>query len=399
MKPHWRTLWIMFAVQVVGSLTYLTLTVLTPFLKSSFAVSTSAVGGLVTLLYAGYFSSVTTGGILTDYAGERFSLSLGVSLIGAIALLLSVLPTFWAVGAGAYVIGLGYGTIPSGTNKGIFDWFPVDQRTIGISIKQTGVMLGGAIGAALLPATVAQFGWRFAVRAVAVAALLLLGIVYLYTPKQRPTGSRLPSIARIVENHRRILRLAARRDVFPFLISGVLFGATQFTLMAYIVLYLTEELLLAPAVAGLVYTGMQLAGMASRVGFGVLTDSYFVASKHLVLAAIGIVGVVFYFPLLFLSPGTDLPVTFAVLLCVGGVSLGYNGVYLTMAGEVMSDDEAGTGTAVGVAAVMLGAVLAPPTVGVVIDATGDYGGPLAALGACTLVAGVLAVFGVRRGAG
>lgn len=397
MKPRWQTLSIMFAVQVVGSLTFLTFTVLTPFVKSDFGVSTTDIGVLVTLLYAGYFSSVTTGGIVTDYAGERFSLALGLTLIGAIALLLSVLPTFWSLVVGAYVVGLGYGTVPSGTNKGIFDWFPPGQRTIGISIKQTGVMFGGAVGAALLPATASLFGWRTAVRLVAAVTILMLGVIYVYSPKEEPSGRRVPSMSRIVETHRRILALAANRDMFPFLISGVLFGATQFTLMAYVVLYLTEDLLLAPAVAGFVYTGMQLMGIGSRVGFGVLTDSYFVASKHLVLASIGIVGFAFYLPLLFLTPGTEFLLSLIVLLCIGTVSLGYNGVYLTMAGEVIGDDEAGTGTAIGVASVMVGAVIAPPTVGVVIGTTGDYGASLASLGVLTLVAGLAAVFSATDG--
>lgn len=397
MKPRWQTLWIMFAVQVVGSLTFLTLTVLTPFVKSDFGVSTTDIGILVTLLYAGYFSSVTTGGIVTDYAGERFSLAVGLSLVGVIALLLSVLPTFWTVTAGAYVIGLGYGTVPSGTNKGIFDWFPTDQRTIGISIKQTGVMFGGAAGAAFLPAIASVFGWRTAVRIVAVTALLMLGVMYLYSPKEVPSGRRVPSARRIVEQHRRILRLAATRDVFPFLVSGVLFGAAQFTLMGYIVLYLTEGLLLAPAIAGFVYTGMQLMGMGSRIGLGFLTDSYFVDSKHLVLAGIGIVGFAFYLPLLTLTAESDFRLSVAVLLCVGAVSLGYNGVYLTMASEVMDGDDAGTGTAIGVAAIMVGAVISPPIVGVAIDATGGYGLPLATLGLVTLLAGIAAFFGVEGG--
>jgi predicted MFS family arabinose efflux permease len=207
----------------------------------------------------------------------------------------------------------------------------------------------------------------------------------------------VPSARRIVEQHRRILRLAATRDVFPFLVSGVLFGAAQFTLMGYIVLYLTEGLLLAPAIAGFVYTGMQLMGMGSRIGLGFLTDSYFVDSKHLVLAGIGIVGFAFYLPLLTLTAESDFRLSVAVLLCVGAVSLGYNGVYLTMASEVMDGDDAGTGTAIGVAAIMVGAVISPPIVGVAIDATGGYGLPLATLGLVTLLAGIAAFFGVEGG--
>lgn len=387
----------MFAVQVVGSFTFLTLTVLTPFVKSDFGVSTADIGVLVTLLYAGYFSSVTTGGIVTDYAGERFSLGVGLGLVAAISFLLSLLPTFWALVTGAYLIGLGYGTVPSGTNKGIFDWFPANQRTIGISIKQTGVMLGGAVGAAVLPSIATVAGWRASVRIVGLVALLALGSLYVYTPREESIGRRVPPLSRIVEQHRRILYVASHGDVLPFLVSGVLFGATQFTLMAYAVLYLTESLLLAPALAGLVYTGMQLMGMGSRIGFGVLTDSYFVENKHRVLVGIGVVGFLCYLPLLVVTAETSFPLAVVVLLGVGGVSLGYNGVYLTMASEVFGADESGTGTAVGVAAIMSGAVISPPIIGTVIDTTDSYRGPLAVLGLFMLAAGITATFAATDG--
>lgn len=65
----------MFAVQTVGSFSYIFFTVLTPFFKSAFDVSTGAVGVLVTLLYVGFLVSLTPGGILTDHAGERFTLA------------------------------------------------------------------------------------------------------------------------------------------------------------------------------------------------------------------------------------------------------------------------------------------------------------------------------------
>ncbi|WP_436348476.1 MFS transporter [Natronorubrum sp. FCH18a] len=387
----------MFVVQWIGSLTFLMLTVLTPFLKDDFGVTTTEIGLLMTMLYAGYFSSLTLGGVLTDHAGERFALVLGMGLIGFMALVVSALPTFWSLVVGVYFLGLGYGSVPSGTNKGIFDWFPSDQRTVGISIKQTGVMFGGATGAALLPVAATWIGWRPATASVGLVALCTIGLLYAYSPKDVPTGTRVPPISQIVEKHRRLLRLAKRRDVFPFLLSGVLFGATQFTLMAYIVLYLTEELLLAPAIAGLLYTAMQLTGMGSRIGFGVLTDSYFLGAKRLVLAGIGIAGFVVYVPFLFLTADTSPWIAFGVLLLVGAISLGYNGVYLTMATEMTTPDEAGVTTAMAVTAVMAGAVIFPPVIGLVIDVTGSYTVPFVFLGVATLAAGITAAFGTKNG--
>ncbi|WP_227378942.1 MFS transporter [Haladaptatus halobius] len=391
MKPRWHALGVMFVIQCVGSLTFLSLTVLTPFIKSDFGVSTSDIGFLVTALYLGYFLSLTPGGILTDFAGERFTLALGMTTVGLVAVTLSIFPMYWMLCSGVFLLGLGYGTIPSGTNKGIFDWFPSEQRTIGISIKQTGVMFGGAIGAAFLPALAELTGWRSVWGIVSSLAFATLGVLYVYSPGEQPSGRWLPPHDRIVGKFKRMHGLASEPGVLPLLVSGVLFGMSQFTIMAYIVLYLTENLFLAPAVAGVLYTGMQLAGIVSRIGLGFLTDSLFAENKQLVLAGLGIVGFVFFLPMALFTANTGLPIVVGVLVVVGAVSLGYNGVYLTIAGELAGDEDAGVATGMGVAAVMAGAVLFPPVFGFIVEATGSYSLPLGAIGLITLGAGVSAV--------
>lgn len=382
----------MFTVQTVGSFTYLALTVLTPFVKSSFQASTSEIGFLVTALYFGYFVSLLPGGILTDHAGERFTLGLGMGVVGVVAVSLSIATNLLMLIAGAFLLGAAYGMTPSGTNKAIYDWFPPSRRTIGISIKQAGVMVGGGAGAALLPWFATTAGWRGATLLVGVVALGSLVPLYIYRPAESVDGSRIPSRETFGRRFRRMARLARQPDMVVLLVSGALFGISQFTLMAYAVLYLTESLLLAPTIAGVVYTGIQLAGLASRTCLGFLTDSLFDQRKHLVLAGLGGAGSLCYLLLATLTPATPIVVVGAVTVSIGGLALGYNGIYLTMASDIADDGETGAATAVGVGAVVGGAVLFPPLFGYVVDATGDYSLPIASLAFIMLGAGVAAAW-------
>lgn len=378
----------MFATQTVGSFAYIAFSVLTPFFKSAFQASTGEIGLLVTLLYLGQFLSLTPGGIMTDYAGERVTLMIGLGSVALISIVISVVTEYWMLAGGALVIGLAYGTVPSGTNKGIYDAFPTSQLTVGISIKQAGVMVGGAACAALLPLVAQTWGLAPTLALVGILVSGMLVPLYVYRGEDPAATQRLPSAKHIGEQYNRMWGLATESRVFPLLVGGVLFGVSQFTLMTYTVLYLTESLLLSPAIAGLVYTGMQLAGLISRTVLGVLTDSLFRARKHVVLTALGVVGALSYVPFAVLTPNTGLWLVVTVSLVIGAVSLGYNGVYLTIASELAKKDETGMATAVGISAIMIGAVTFPPLFGVLVDVTGNYSLPFASLGIVMLCAGV-----------
>ncbi|WP_247010560.1 MFS transporter [Halorientalis litorea] len=390
MEKQWRVLGVMFVVQVVGSFAYIAFTVLTPFFKSAFEASTGEIGLLVTLLYLGYFLSLTPGGIMTDHAGERVTLMAGLGSVALVAVALSAVTEYWMLAGGILLVGLAYGTIPSGTNKGIYDAFPPDQLTVGISVKQAGVMVGGAACAALLPWVAQTWGLAPTLALVGVLVSGTLLPLYVYRGEDPASARRVPSTTHVGEQYHRMWGLATESRVFPLLVSGVLFGVSQFTLMAYAVLYLTESLLLAPTIAGLVYTAMQLAGLVARTALGVLTDSWFRTRKHVVLVALGVVGALGYVPLAVLTPGAELWLVVAVSLVVGAVSLGYNGVYLTIASELAEADETGVATAIGISAVMVGAVTFPPLFGTLVDVTGNYSLPFASLGVVMLCAGAFA---------
>ncbi len=385
----------MLTVQVVGSLAFLAVTALTPFIKTEFGLSSSAVGLLIVALYLGYFLTLIPGGVLTDVFGERLMIGLGLGFIGLFSIAIGTGNRSWILGFGLFALGCGYSTIPPGTNKGVFDWFPPDQLGIGLGIKQTGVMIGGAISAALLPFLATRTDWRVAFTAVGVVSLVGLVLLLVYSRPSEAVDGQYDESTTAAEAFRSqirgVLELYSQTRLSPLLLVGFLFGAGQFTLMAYAVLYLTEQVALSPTVAGLLYTAMQLAGVVSRILFGYVADKWFTRRKHRLLFAIGIVAFAAYLVLVSLPPAAPLSVVAIAATLLGALSLGYNGVYLTIANELVGPEYTGFSTSIAITAVMFGALITPPVFGLLADWTNTYAVSMVLIATMTLLGGILSI--------
>jgi predicted MFS family arabinose efflux permease len=138
-----------------------------------------------------------------------------------------------------------------------------------------------------------------------------------------------------------IAMMYAETDLTPLLLVGVLFGAGQFTLAAYAVLYLTEQMSLAPTIAGGLYIVMQLAGVGSRILFGYVADRWLLRNRHWLLFAIGIVGFPAYLVLAWLPANAPLTVVGIAVTLIGALCFEYNGIYLTIANELVGREHTG----------------------------------------------------------
>lgn len=148
---------------------------------------------------------------------------------------------------------------------------PRCQRTVGISIKQTGAMFGGTAGAALLPYAAYRVGWRVAVMVSVYWRLARSGWYTFIRPRshrwaanplnsthRRQTSDDPPprqaARCRPLSRERRFVRRrpvhadALHRPVFH---RGLATSAGRRRPRLY---------------------GMQLMGIVSRIGFGYLTD-------------------------------------------------------------------------------------------------------------------------------
>jgi hypothetical protein len=163
-------------------------------------------------------------------------------------------------------------------------------RATGMGIKQTGVSMGGILGPVLLPMVAWQCGsWRQAFVFAGTAAIgtaLMISILYR-DPADYQTGFQ--------EKHgigSDMLQLLGNRDFVLVCFVGIFLMVTQFSLMAYLMLYASNELGLSLGKSGFLVSLLFIGGFLGRVGWSVASDYLFKGRRNIVLVVIGAVGTI-----------------------------------------------------------------------------------------------------------
>src|SRR5436305_177810 len=160
------------ATMAASTFTTLGLGALAPDLRTSLHLTTFEIGLLPGLLFFGALTASVPAGRLTDRIGAGRALTVSqLGIITGIGIAVAS-SSRWPFLTGVAVAGLGYGAVNPATNVLSTSLVPRGRRALFLSIKQTGVTLGGLAAGAVLPRLAAVFGWRGAV-GVAIAGLLI----------------------------------------------------------------------------------------------------------------------------------------------------------------------------------------------------------------------------------
>ncbi|AVS86386.1 MFS transporter, partial [Paracidovorax avenae] len=153
-------------------------------MRSSYQLDAAALGLMLGLMGLGIAVSEMPWGVLTDRWGDRPVLLTG---LGGTALALAAM-ALWAapsaghlparelLAGGLVLVGLLGGSVNGASGRAIMQWFAEGERGLAMSIRQTAVPLGGAVGALLLPA-LAWHGGFTAVYGVLAALCLLAALM------------------------------------------------------------------------------------------------------------------------------------------------------------------------------------------------------------------------------
>src|SRR5437868_1469333 len=133
------------AAMATSTFTTLGLGALGPDLRSSFHLTTFQVGLLPGLVFLGALIASVPAGHLTDRLGAGRTLT--VSQLGVASGVVVALAATgrWPFLAGVAIAGLGYGAVNPATNVLSTSLVPRRRRALFLSVKQTGVTLGGLI--------------------------------------------------------------------------------------------------------------------------------------------------------------------------------------------------------------------------------------------------------------
>jgi MFS family permease len=241
-------------------------------------------------------------------------------------------------------------------------------RTAGLvmSIKQTGVPLGGVTAGAVIPILALHLGWR-----TAAMDLLMMGaalaIVLLPSVRWLNGGvvAAKPAVFRPLDPVKQLLGNAGMPTL---LLASVTFNGMQLCLRSFFTVYLVTNQRLSLVTAGVAFSVSQAAGMIGQVGWAALSDR--LLSVRSVMAIIGMLMTVAAFCTAAMTPRWPFGVVALVAAMYGVSAAGYLPVLL---GEVARRSPPGQ-----VGALTSGALLFP--LGGSIFGPLAFGGVAAALG-------------------
>jgi sugar phosphate permease len=139
---------------------------------ASLGMSVSSLGVFVTGFYAAYVVSNAAGGFLTDWAGPRRMILLGLLPLGILTFLFGYTSSV-KVGLVIQVgMGLAAGIDYSACIKLVTSWFPLNTRGKAMGLFMVGSSLGVVLTNAIMPTFLKHFGWRGSYRCAGIATVV-----------------------------------------------------------------------------------------------------------------------------------------------------------------------------------------------------------------------------------
>ena len=212
-------------------------------------------------------------------------LSLASVTLGGVGLLLLLPPYAAAAASAAVATGCGTAAINPASSQMLGP--RTTPRTAGLvmSIKQTGVPLGGVMAGALVPILASHSGWRTA--ALELAAMGSALAIVLLPSVNWLNGAARPAKPVAFRPFDPVRHLLAMPGIPTLLFASLTFNGMQLCLRSFFIVYLVTNQRLGLVTAGVAFSVSQAAGMIGQVGWAALSDR--VLSVHSVMAIIGVV--------------------------------------------------------------------------------------------------------------
>ncbi|MEW9550208.1 MFS transporter [Nonomuraea sp. NPDC050783] len=309
-------------------------------MRTGYHLSTGALGAVLACLGLGVAVSDIAWGLLTDRFGDRRVLLIGLTSTGVLMAVMATAVTP-ADGAGAVALGAGLllagalgGSVNGASGRAIMTWFAEGERGLAMSVRQTAIPAGGAVGVALLPWLAGTYGFRAAYSVPATMCLLAAAATWrwLHEPPAAPGPAR--------DGGPRAGRSPLLRwDVWRLALAGALLTVPQFAVLSFTAIFLHDVKGEGAALAGATVLIAQVGGGVARIWTGRRTDRG--GDRRGYLRGIGVLSGVAMAGAAVLT-GAPTPVTVAALAVAGLLANSWHGVAYTEIAAMSGASRAGT---------------------------------------------------------
>lgn len=161
----------------------LALAVVSQDVRREFGMTPQDYGFVLSVFMFAYAIMYAASGPICDRLGTKRGFALFITLWSLAAIGHATAVGKWSLAAWRFLLGLGEpGNFPAAA-KAVAEWFPAEQRALGIGIFNAGSSLGSALAPPLVGYLTLMFGWRVAF--VVVGSLGFLWLIFwllLYQP-------------------------------------------------------------------------------------------------------------------------------------------------------------------------------------------------------------------------
>jgi MFS family permease len=380
----------MFAIQVMISLSVLSLGVMMPVIAQDLAIDPKLVGVFTAVIYAvATVVALAAAAPIVRIGAVRVCQA--ALLMAAVGLALNSLALVSATVAAVVFIGVAQGPINPASAHILAQRVPREYFGMVFSVKQTGTPVGFALAGLVFPALLQFTSWRGA-SLIAAGALVLAAIAV------EPLRSRLDVLAVEGRASRSIWQSIRFVMVHPQLRvlgwSAFVFVIAQHTFTFYLVTYLYEHCGLSVARAGFLLFLSQGVGAGVRLLSGGAGDRI---PRMLLLGWTGIGMMVGCIATGLLQPDTPFWLIAVVVVGYGSVVISWNGTSQAEFAHLARPGEAAAVAAVQTALAFSGAVFGPPLFALIAAAI-SYRAAFFAVAVCVLMVGAWQIAVARRSA-
>jgi len=363
-----RYRWVILAAGTLAQASFSTASVglpaLGPALRSHYRLSLGATGVVLAAIGIGMLFTLLPWGLLADRFDERWVIAVGLSCSGA-ALGSAAFTNAFAALVGTLVAAGALGaSVNAASGRAVMSWFGADERGLALGIRQTAIPIGGALGAAVLPALGGTRPAFLALGGSCIAGAAIAAVFMRGSPAQEP---ELTDVA------------GPLRDIRMWLLGTgtALYLTAQIGITGFVVLFLHDHRNVSTHAAAGLLAAVNVLAIGTRIASGRVSDRLGTRLRPLRAIGIALAAATVAVAALVDAPLAALVPAFVVS---GVLSMSWNGLSFAAAAETAGARH--TGAALGFQQTLLGVFVAaaPPAFAAVAATSWRLAFALAALG-------------------
>ena len=185
---RWWIVGLVFLATLINYIDRLTISVLAPVITKDLNLTNTQFGGIVFWFLLAYTISQSLSGKLYDRIGTRLGFVVSITIWSVAAMAHAFARGIGSLSLFRFVLGLGEAGNWPGAAKTVAEWFPVQQRALGMAIFNSGAAIGSIVAPPLIVFLQLRYGWQttFIVTGCLGFLWLVLWLLFYQSPEKHP---------------------------------------------------------------------------------------------------------------------------------------------------------------------------------------------------------------------